>query len=235
MGVLDVIIILLILLSGVVGLKRGFFKEIVMTIGLLLVFIIAFKYKDPLANWMSLHLPFFDFGDPFKGISVLNIVLYQAIAFLIVASLLMIVFRIILFVSKIIEKILKWTIILSIPSKLLGMFAGLIEGYIIVFIALFILKQVPNFNIIMDGSMFADRILKSSPVLTDVVKKGNDAIFDVYNLAKNDNGLDNNEINKEALDILLKNKIVSVEYVEELIDCGKLRIKGVSSVLDKYR
>ncbi len=55
LNILDVVIVLLILCAGVVGFKRGFFKEIVMTVGLLLVYIISFKLKDPIANWMSMN------------------------------------------------------------------------------------------------------------------------------------------------------------------------------------
>ena len=45
MNVIDVAVVLLILCAGVVGLKRGVFKELVMTVGLLIVYILAFKLK----------------------------------------------------------------------------------------------------------------------------------------------------------------------------------------------
>ena len=54
MNVIDVAVVLLILCAGVVGLKRGVFKELVMTVGLLIVYILAFKLKDPIANWLSI-------------------------------------------------------------------------------------------------------------------------------------------------------------------------------------
>ena len=78
MNVIDVAVVLLILCAGVVGLKRGVFKELVMTVGLLIVYILAFKLKDPIANWLSLNLPFFNFGGDFYGATALNILLYQA-------------------------------------------------------------------------------------------------------------------------------------------------------------
>ena len=92
MNVIDVAVILMILCAGVVGFKRGFFKQIVMTVGLLLVYVLAFKLKDPLASWMSLNLPFFNFN----GLTMLNVILYQTIAFIIVFSLIMIIFKIVL-------------------------------------------------------------------------------------------------------------------------------------------
>ena len=95
MNVIDVAVVLLILCAGVVGLKRGVFKELVMTVGLLIVYILAFKLKDPIANWLSINLPFFNFGGDFYGATALNILLYQAIAFIIMFALLMVVFNVI--------------------------------------------------------------------------------------------------------------------------------------------
>ena len=45
MNIIDAIIILVILFVGVVGLKRGFFNQLVMTVGLLIVYVISFKLK----------------------------------------------------------------------------------------------------------------------------------------------------------------------------------------------
>ena len=235
MNIIDAIVILLILAAGVVGLKRGVFKEIVLTVGLLLVFVLSFQFKDILADLMSKFLPFFDFPEPFKGISVLNIVIYQSLAFIIVFSVLMVAFRVLVFISKVIEKILKFTVILGIPSKILGFVVGIVEGYIIVFFGLFILKQVVVTQGLFEGSGLTDKILNSSPILSNVVEDANEAITDVYNLLKDAEDKDANTLNKESLDILLENNIVDVDYVLDLIDMGKLRITGVDSVINKYR
>jgi len=235
MNIIDVIIILGILLAGVVGFKRGVFKELVLTVGMLLVFVLAFQFKNPIANWLSMRLPFFDFPAPFEGISVLNIIIYQSIAFIIVFSLIMVVFRIVLFFTKILEKILKFTIILGIPSKILGLIVGIIEGYIIAFFCLFILNQIVVSKDLINSSKLTNKILNSSPILTNVVEDANKAVTGVYDLLDDANHKDANTLNKETLDILLENNIVNVDYVIDLIDIGKLRIDGVDSVLNKYR
>ena len=59
MNIVDVVIVLLILLCGVVGFKRGVFKQLVSTVGFVLVFILAFYLKNPVAEFLSLNLPFF--------------------------------------------------------------------------------------------------------------------------------------------------------------------------------
>lgn len=220
MNIIDVIIILMILCAGVVGFKRGFFNQLVMTVGLLLVYIISFKLKNPIANWMSLNLPFFNLG----GLTSLNIVLYQAIAFVIVFSVVMIIFRIILKLTGLIEKILKFTIILGIPSKILGLILGLVEGYIIMFIAVFIISQ-PFVNLdIINESKYREPILNSSPLLSNVVSSTNDAIKDIYKVQKNYlDSKNSDEYNEEVIRILLQYDVVSNDYIDRLEESGKLK------------
>lgn len=236
MNIIDVLIILIILCSAVVGFKRGVLKELVMTVGFLLVFIISFYLKNPLAEWMSLHLPFFKFGGIVKGITSLNILLYQLIAFVVVFSLIMVIFRIVLSITGIIEKILKFTIILGIPSKILGALVGAIEGYIIAFAVVFVFNQ-PMFDVgIINESKYKDTILNSTPILNKVVSGVEDTVVDVYNLVENNrNNNDANSINKQVISIMLEHKVITVEYVEKLIDYGKIRIAGIDSVLNQYR
>lgn len=236
MNIIDVVIILVILCSLVVGFKRGVLKELVMTVGFLLVFIISFYLKNPLAEWFSLYLPFFKFGGIVKGVTVLNILLYQLIAFIIVFSVIMIIFKVVLSITGFIEKILKYTIILGIPSKLLGALVGAIEGYIIAFILVFLFNQ-PMFDVgIINDSKFKDNILKSTPILSDVVSSIGDTVTDVYYLLENNNDeLSSDEFNRKAIDIMLEHEMISVTYVEKLIDYGKIRISGIDSVLNKYR
>ena len=82
MIVIDILIILLIILFGVYGYKTGFVKTVVDTVGLILVFVFAYLFKDPIAEWMSYNLPFFGFWGSFKGITILNVIIYQLIALL---------------------------------------------------------------------------------------------------------------------------------------------------------
>jgi len=236
MNIIDAVIILIVLCSAIVGFKRGVLKELVMTIGFLLVFIISFYLKNPIAEWMSLHLPFFEFGGIVKGITVLNIILYQLIAFVIVFSVIMIIFNVILAVTGFIEKILKFTIILAIPSKLLGAVVGAIEGYIIAFVVVFLFNQ-PMFDVgIINDSKYKDKILNSTPILTSVVSDMGDTVADVYKLVENNkDGKDENQINRETIDIMLEHEVINVKFVEKLIDRGKINVPGIDAILNKYR
>ncbi len=235
MQMTDILIILLILSFGVTGLKNGFFKQTVLTIGTILVFVLSYKFKDYIANFLSFHLPFFNYTGPFEGLTTINIILYQMISFIFVFLLLTSVLVVLLKVTGVFEKILKFTIVLGIPSKILGFIVGLIEGYVVVFIALFFLSQ-PAVNIdIINDSTLKPVILNSSPVLSNVVKNTNDTIKELYVLVKDYTVTqDKDSFNKNSIDIMLKNKVITIEYVEELIERNKLDIT-INSVLDKYR
>ncbi len=235
MQIIDIFIILIILSFGATGLKNGFFKQTVLTIGTILVFVLSYKFKDYIANFLSYHLPFFNFAGPFEGLTTINIILYQMVSFILVFLLLTSVLVVLLKVTGVFEKILKFTIVLGIPSKILGFIVGLIEGYVIVFIALFFLSQ-PAVNIdIINDSKLKPVILNSSPVLSNVVKNTNETVKELYVLVKDYAVTENKDsFNKNSIDIMLKNKVITVEYVEELIERDKLDI-SINSVLDKYR
>ncbi|MBQ7136746.1 MAG: CvpA family protein [Bacilli bacterium] len=236
MNIVDVLIILTILCAAVIGFKRGVLKELVMTVGFLLVFIISFYLKTPLAEWMSLHLPFFNFGGIVEGLTVLNIIFYQLVAFITVFSVIMAVFRVVLAVTGFIEKILKFTIILGIPSKILGAIVGAIEGYIIAFLLVFLFNQ-PMFDVgIINDSKYKDKILNSTPILTNVVSSIGDTVTDVYNLVENNKDVKNkDQINRETINIMLKHKVISVKHIEKLIEKDKINVPGIDAVLNEYR
>ena len=88
MNVIDIIIILFILLGGVAGFKAGVLKKIVSFVGLFIVVYLSFRLKNYLSPFFYENLPFFNFWGIFKGIQVLNIIFYEFLSFIIIASLL---------------------------------------------------------------------------------------------------------------------------------------------------
>ena len=104
-NIVDIIIVLVLALWGIYGFKRGFVKQGVMTIGTVLMFIIAFYLKNPVAEFLSLTLPFIKIPG-LLGIEALNILFYQIISFIIVVSILEIVLNLLIRLSGIIETLL---------------------------------------------------------------------------------------------------------------------------------
>ena len=240
MNIFDIIIILIILLAGVVGLKRGVLKELVMLIGTIVVYVLAFQLKNPLANFMMRWFPFFDFIGKIKGVSVLNIVLYQILAFAIIAMILLSIFNIIIRTTGIIQKLIDLTLILTLPSKILGFIVGLISGYLYVFLAL-IIFSIPLGGVSMfTSSSMVNRILIDTPVLSNSLGGFREAVRDIYVLTENvatSEKVDTNELNLRTMEILLKYKVVKSEDMSMLMDkTDKLdHINGLAAVIYHYK
>ena len=84
--IIDIIIVLIILFSALLGFKRGFTKELVSFLGFFIIIILAFVLKNPLSKLMYEYLPFFKFSWLIKGATSLNILLYEILSFFIVLS-----------------------------------------------------------------------------------------------------------------------------------------------------
>jgi len=231
---------LIILLAGVVGLKRGVLKELVMLIGTIVVYVLAFQLKNPLANFMMRWFPFFDFIGKIKGVTVLNIVLYQILAFAIIAMILLSIFNIILRTTGIIQKLIDLTLILTLPSKILGFIVGLISGYLYVFLAL-IIFSIPLGGVSMfTSSSMVNRILIDTPVLSNSLGGFREAVRDIYVLTENvatSEKVDTNQLNLRTMEILLKYKVVKSEDMSTLMDkTDKLdHVNGLAAVIYHYK
>ena len=230
-AVVDVSIILILLMGAVVGFKRGIFKSAVMFIGAIVVIVLAYSLKNPVANLLYSFMPFFNFAGDFEGLTTLNLIIYEAIAFVIVYLLLMVLLRILIKVTGIFEKLLNFTIILGIPSKLLGALFGLVETFLFIFVALFLLNQIPATNSIVTSSSSASHILSASPILSNITKSYYEAFEEVISI-KDQNMNDKEEYNRRCLEILIKYDIVDKNSVKELIANGKLNVSNAEEILE---
>ena len=201
MNIIDIGIILFILSGAIIGLKRGFTKQLVSSIGFILIVILSFILKNPVSIFFYEHLPFFKF---------------------------------LLLATSIFEKVLKATIILGIPSKILGAILGFIQYFILAFIILYVLN-FPTFNI-LDDSKLKDPILKHTPILSSFAHDTVSVIDEFKGIKeKYKNESNAKEFNRETLDLFLKYDIVKCDSIDLLIDKNKLDIKKDDPILVKYR
>ena len=233
-AVIDIILILVLAMGAIVGFKRGVIKSATMFIGAIIVIVLAYSLKNPVSKILYSFLPFFNFAGDFAGLTTLNIIIYEAIAFVLVYVLLMAILQIIIKITGVFETILNFTIILGIPSKLLGAVFGFFEAYLFLFVAIFLLNQIPATNEIVTESTFASKIASSSPILSDITSSYYDAFEEIISI-KDQNRNDKEEYNRKCLDILLKYGIVDISSAEELIQSGKLQISNADEILDNYR
>lgn len=234
MNIVDIIIILMVILGAVVGFKDGFIKRTTAFLGTFLVFVVAFILKNPLSVVLYENLPFFRFGGWIKGIDVINVLVYEFLAFVIVAIALGFILKILITITGLIEKLLKMTIFLSIPSKILGIFVGALEYYVYAFLALVFLT-LPAFNIkIIHESNLAHKVLNNTPVLAGIVEETVDTYTEVYNIMHENNNMSNVEINETVLDMFLEKEVITVESAEKLIEMNKIYIED-KTIIEKYK
>lgn len=237
MEIVDIIILIIILFGAVIGFKRGFTRSLVSALGFIIIAILAFFLKNPLSVLLYENLPFFKFGGILKGVTVLNIALYELLAFVIVLAILGIALKILMVATSVFEKLLKMTIILGIPSKIMGAVVGAVEAFVMVFIALYVLS-LPIFNItFVENSKWKNQILNNTPVLSAFSKKTMGVVkaFSGIKEKYEDNNKNAEEFNKEVLDLFLKYDVVKVSSIDKLVEKGKLQINNIEEILMKYR
>lgn len=237
MNIVDIIIIVSIVLGVLIGFVRGFFKETVIFIGTILVVVLAFVLKNSLSLILYKNLPFFKFKGIFEGISTLNILIYEILAFIIALAILSIALTIIIKISGIIEKILKLTIVLALPSKLLGAIVGFIQSIVVLYVFLFLLSlpilRVPYIK----DSKYAQMILEKTPVISKVTDGLVKTFNEISDFADKNikNNVDKRQTNREMLEIMLKNDVVTSENVKYLSDKDKIDIDNIDELLSKYK
>ena len=237
MSLLDIIIVLVLAMSAIIGFKRGAIKEIVSLVGIIIVFVVAFSLKGVIGNVLCKWLPFFNFAGNFEGVTVLNILLYQLLAFLIIYSLLFSVYMIVLKISGVVQKLVHMTVILWLPSKLIGAVVAFVTGYVMVFVVLLaLLIPLKNTDFFLE-SKFANYIVYDTPILAGSAENISTSINEVYTLGEDlsKGEISKNEANVKTMDVLLKYKIVSPKTARQLVVLDKLDgITGLEKVIEKY-
>ena len=169
-----------------------------------------------------------NFGGFIKGIEAINVLIYEAMAFFVVFIGLLFILRVILLMTGLVEKILKATVILSIPSKILGIFVGAIEMYVYVFLLLVILT-LPVFNIpYIRESKIADTMLNNTPVLSGISEEMVDIYGNVYNIVTDKDNKTNEELNEEVLVFLIEKQVLSKDSARRLVNQNKVHINDFS-------
>lgn len=218
MNIVDAIVIIILLAGLVVGFKRGVIKQTVKFLGSIGVIVGSVILKTPVAMFLSATFPFIKFN----GLSSLNILLYEVVAFVLVLIILTIIFKLLCLISGWIEKLFKATIILSIPSKILGAIVGLFEAYLVVFV-LFILLSSPIFNFkLVNDSKSKDFILNKTPILSILSENIVNTFEEVWELR---NSEEKDNLDQKIYEILMENKIINKETIDKMIESGKINLE----------
>ena len=197
---------------------------------------------NPLGNLLLNYLPFFSIKLLDVSVPSLTILIYQVIAFIIIALILYSILKIILNVTGLFAKIISLNGVLAFPTKILGGVLGLVTGYIFLFFVLLVLSfpLSNNFKAYRESKV-KDYIIDNKIFMTSSVKKVSKSVDEVYELTskidRDDNKKKNSDkYNADIMNIMLKNKIVSIDTVDELIKKDKIKNnEQLKIVLAKYR
>jgi len=233
MNIFDIGIILLFIMFFIVGLKRGVIKEAVSFVAIILVFVLSFSLKGIIGNILCVLLPFLSLD----GFVTLNIFFYQLLAFILVFCVLLFIYEFSLKISKFLQKIVNLTIILWLPSKILGGVVSFLKGYVILYIVfLFLMIPFGGFSLFRESACI-NYMLYKTPVLSGYANSFVKPVQEVVTLSQNvnKNRISVNEANLEALDIMLKYNVVDKKTIESLQEVNKLDgVENIESVLNKY-
>lgn len=237
MNIIDIAIVILVLFGAVLGFKRGFTKEVVKALGFIAVIVVAYFLKNPLSIILYEKLPFFSVGI-FKSMEILNILLYEALAFIICIAVLALILKALLLATTLFEKILNATVILGIPSKIAGAVVGAVYNFIFVFLILYVLSFTLIDNEIVLGSKFREPILNNTPILSGLIDKSMNVVDEFVELKNkySDKSISENEFNYQAFELFLKYDIITPESLQKLIENGKVSsFEGCLDLINKYK
>lgn len=233
-GLIDIFILIFLALGGLVGFKSGAIKELTRFIGFFLVVLVAFYLKDTLMVALYENLPFYNFFGIIRGIDALNILLYQLISFLVIFFFLYFILRVLIVITGLVEWLVKMTIFLSLPSKIIGLLVGVVEYYVYIFFILYILNM-PLFNLtFVSSSKFGGIILKNTPILSEMADDTVEVYSDIWEIIKSKKGKSNDEINTLVLTSLLDHNLITVDSAKKLVESNKITIED-KSLVDKYQ
>ena len=238
----DIILLLIIIAFGYEGFRRGLLKEAVSVVGSIIVLYLSFIFMNPLGNLFFKWFPIFSIKIVDVKLESLSILLYQIIAFILISVTLYGILKLILNVTGLFAKVVSLNGTLAFPTKILGGILGLITGYITLFIILLVFSfPISSKFASYRESKVKDYIIDNKIFMTSSVKKVSKSVDEVYDLTSKidqdkNREKNSNKYNAEVMNIMLKNKIISIDTVDELVENKKITTnKELNKVLKLYR
>ena len=224
MNSLDIIIIVLFALGIFYGTRKGFLNGAISLIGLIIIITISFVFHSKIASILLKGMPFLTFKGAYKGITSLNILSYEAIGFLVVFIFLLCILGLILKVTGVLQKIIDYSMVLTLPSKILGVLVGFVNSLIVIFLMLFIMLNINSTSKYVHDSKIASYIMENTFVLSNVTSdyfKSTEEINNVIDGCKKEKN--KKACNTEVANTLIKYDIIDKSTVLNLIGSGKLK------------
>lgn len=221
-AIISIIVILVLVSDIIAGYKKGFLENSIKFLRTVISMIIAYLFKAPLSSYLYLNYPFFNLDGIFKGVSSINILIYEVIAFFVVFVIVSLILNIICNILKLEEKLLRLISIIGVPNKIMGGILGGLKSIIFLYFALSLFFIASNFFNIDRGESLGDYIVEF-PILKNTFGGIVDSFDQISDLAlEYEHIQDKTQLNTDAIDILLKYDIISEDNLELLIKNGKV-------------
>jgi len=119
---------------------------------------------------------------------------------------------------------------LDIPSKIGGAILGLLEAWVFIFLAVFVLAQFSVTNAFISDSKVSDIILNHTPVIGNYLGGASKAAQEIYagieEYSKDDTKT-TTDLNLYILQIEINYGLVSKDKATELMEIGKIGLDNV--------
>ncbi len=237
--VVSILVILIFVADVIAGYRKGFLEGGVKFLKTIIAMLSAYFMKAPLSKYMYLNLPFFRLEGLFKGVTSLNILIYEVIAFFLVFILVLVILNVVSTLLKLDEKVLRLVSIIGVPNKIMGAIIGGLKSIVFLYFCLTLFFVVSNYLKIDTGESLGDYVV-NTPILKSTFGNVLDSFDQITDLAvQYENIQDKDELNKKSIDILLEYDIITQENLDLLIDAGKVQYsvdnaEEQKEVLDKY-
>lgn len=165
--ILTILILILLCVGLINGLRRGFVLQLFTLITIVGSFLFAWLFYEELAPLLMNIIPYPESDEgAFAAISQLFPLesgYYNTIAFIILLIIARILFH---FITSFVNVVAHLPVIHTL-NRLLGAVLGLVETYVLIFIALYVLLLVPATKTWVMQSGLAIKMIESTPYLSD--------------------------------------------------------------------
>ena len=148
----------------------------------------------------------------------------------------MTIYHIVVRVSGLVERLLKVSFILSIPTKIGGIIVGALEGIVVTLIGTVVLSlPVLKFNLV-ESSLIRKYLYDASPIVGKITGNLNVSVSEIIELKDKFDNDNKEDFNLSCLDILLKHKVLKKDLASKLVNGGKLKIdeNKANNIINKY-
>ncbi|MFJ7950220.1 CvpA family protein [Lysinibacillus sp. NPDC096418] len=166
---LDLIILFILLVGLIVGAKRGLIVQSMHMLSFVIALIVAYIYYKPLANKFVFWVPYPGVAEGGSlGVVIdsldLDNTFYRIVAFAVIFFAVKITLQI---VASIFDFIAYLPVLQSL-NRILGGLLGMVEYYLLMFIAFYVLALLPIEPIqnLMSKSLLSGLILEHTPIIT---------------------------------------------------------------------